>query len=141
VIWLAQKKDLEQIDVLCRQFSEASHFVKYKPDVFRRTWESLIDSGFGVLLVQDDFHGMLGAMAYPDPNSGETIATEMFWWVDPQHRGKGQELLSAYEQWASAVGATKAIMVHLSDSMPERLKMLYKRKGYSEMETHYVKDL
>jgi GNAT superfamily N-acetyltransferase len=83
---------------------------------------------------------MLGAIKYPDLQNGKMAATECFWYVHPDSRGRGTSLLKAYEQWADEQGCKKKIMVHLMDSMSDRLKNLYERKGYRAMEVHYVKE-
>ena len=137
----AKIDDIGKLSFLASEFMGETKFLKVDDDVFFKTWENLINLGIGTIFIIDDFHGALGAVAYPDPNNGEMMATEMFWIVAKEHRGKGLLLLERYEQWAKEKGCTKAIMVHLKDSMPERLKALYGRSGYEEMETHYIKEL
>uniref|UniRef100_A0A6H1ZL20 Putative acetyltransferase n=1 Tax=viral metagenome TaxID=1070528 RepID=A0A6H1ZL20_9ZZZZ len=137
----AVKKDLKKLIGMATRFAGSSKFTRFNPEIFVQTWENLFDMGIGVIFIFDDFKGMLGAIKYPDPNSGEMTATEMFWWVDPEYRGKGNRLLTEYEKWANENDCSRAIMVHLSDIMPEKLKAFYNRKGYIEMETHFVKEI
>lgn len=137
----ATLEDLPHILHLGEQFAKASKFIRYDPQIALATWTTLLNSGMATIFILKDYQGMLGAMAYPDPNSGELTATEFFWWVDPVARGQGLQLLEAYEAWAEEKGCTRAIMVHLADSMPQRLQSLYRRRGYEEMETHFVKEL
>jgi GNAT superfamily N-acetyltransferase len=84
---------------------------------------------------------MLGALIFPDVNSSDLVATEMFWYSDKNARGCGLALFSAFERWAKENGAKHAIMVHLSNSMPEKLRRFYGKKGYCEVDTHYMKEI
>ena len=78
---------------------------------------------------------------FPDPNTGEMLATEFFWFVNPESRGSGLKLLKVFEKWAKEKGCKKVIMVHLSDSMPEKIRNIYLRFGYKVAETHYIKEV
>ncbi len=69
------------------------------------------------------------------------IAVETFWFVAPEHRGIGIRLFNAFEKWAKDNQCSKTAMIHLTDSMPERLEQLYLKRGYRLIEKHYVKDL
>lgn len=131
--------EIEKILPLCDEFSNSSGFVAYKKDVFVNSWTQFILSGLGVIFILPEYKGMLGALKFNDPNTGELIATELFWFVDASARGRGIKLLNAFEKWAKKEGCKKTIMVHLSDSIPEEVKKIYIRKGYIELETHYMK--
>ena len=141
MIWEATVDDLEGFERIQSEFMGATKFLKVDNDVFKRTWKTFIDGGLGTIFVLDDFHGALGAIAYPDPNNGEMLATEMFWLVLKEHRGKGLRLLQRFESWAKEKECSRVIMVHMTDSMPDRLKQVYEHRGYEEMETHYIKEL
>jgi GNAT superfamily N-acetyltransferase len=141
MIWEATTEDVTKFSKLSQDFMSATKFVKVDDEVFAQTWTNVLTSGIGKIFILDDFHGALGALAYQDPNDGELVATEMFWIVSPEHRGKGMELLKAFEHWAKSIGCKRTIMVHLKDSMPDKLKTIYKRNKYVEMETHYIKEL
>jgi GNAT superfamily N-acetyltransferase len=62
-------------------------------------------------------------------------------------RGRGLELLAAFESWARENNCNRIIMVHLLDSGPEKKNMsrilsrLYARLGFTAVETHYVKEI
>jgi GNAT superfamily N-acetyltransferase len=126
-------------------FDAASPPGTFRPAVFLATWDQLFAAGIGVIFglrnEERKLQGIFGAMKYPDPNTGEMVANEMFWWVQPEARGQGRSLLEAYEAWAGEQGARYLTMVHLSNSMPERLRKLYERRGYRESETHYIKEI
>ena len=100
----------------------------------------LIESESGAVLVDevnDAVVGMIGMFSTPHLLTGEIVAGELFWWVDPLHRGRGLRLLKQAEQWAHAKGATRIQMVAPND----RVGQLYARMGYLRMETSYQKDI
>lgn len=117
---------------------------RFVPEVFMRTWESLFSIGVGRIIGYFEFDQIRGALAYvlmPDPNDGVPTATEMFWFVDPLCRGAGLRLLSAFEEEAKAAGAERLVMVHLTSINAPELRHLYERRGYREVETHYLKEI
>lgn len=81
--------------------------------------------------------GMIGMMVYPHPMSGDAMASEVCWWVEPQHRGVGMRLLKAAETWARAAGATTLQMVAPN---PE-VERFYQRVGFAQVETVYQRSL
>lgn len=114
------------------------------PDVFVKKWESLISIGMGFILGlfrEEKLVGVFGAVVAENLNDASVEANECFWFVDPEHRGRGLELLSAYETAALARGAKRCSMVHLLSLQPERLRDLYMRRGYTPVETSYFKEL
>ena len=117
---------------------------KFIPDVFVKTWAGLLASGAGAifcLMAGGVCNGAIGGVLYNDPNDGELVATDFFWFVKPEHRGgHGLRLLGLFEGWASASGAKRILMVHLATLQPEVLGKLYERRGYRKTETIYVKE-
>jgi GNAT superfamily N-acetyltransferase len=113
---------------------------------FSAFWSHMLTTRLGCLIVQTgdedlDVQGAIGGLLYPDPYSGEMIATEMFWFVRSAHRGEGMKLYREFERWAIAQGAQRIRMVHLADSMPDRLSVLYRRLGYRLAETVWEKEI
>ncbi len=105
--------------------------------------EWLIDTPTAALFVaaQDegaqDITGMIGLALYPHPIAGDVFASELFWWVEPAHRGQGVRLLVRAEQWAKEHGA-----VWMQMSAPTlEVGELYMRRGYVPMETAYQRSL
>jgi GNAT superfamily N-acetyltransferase len=136
---------LEELFPLAEFFwKEGSLPGKFDPAVWLGTWHRFVDSGIGVVLgLEKDNRiiGALGAIKYPDPNDGAIIATELFWFVHPNHRGGGVLLLDRFEQWAAKSGCQRATMVHLENSMPKVLGRFYRLRGYRPIETHYLKEI
>jgi GNAT superfamily N-acetyltransferase len=116
----------------------------FVPDIFVTKWTSLIEQGIGFMLglFRDGvLMGAFGAVVAEDLNDGKPVANECFWFVKPEARGRGLELLSSYEQEAINRGAVRCSMIHLLSLQPERLAYLYERRGYQPVETSYFKEL
>lgn len=142
----ATKNDLAIVADMGREFySEGRIPGTIVPDVFIANWQKYIEAGFGrIFLAEEEGEvvGFLGGLLYPDPNDGDLVGSEMFWFVQSEHRGScGMRLLSAFEKWAISTGAKRLVMGHLSTLAPEKLKKLYERLGYVPLETHYVKEI
>ena len=137
--------ELGKLNGVAERFFESSEFLdNFDIEIFKNSWTALLDSGVGVIfaLIRDEeIHGVIGGVKYPDLNSGVLCATEFFWFVDKAHRGRGLTLLKRFEMWAGEHGCKKIFMVHMADLMPDAVKKIYARKGYKKMETHYVKEV
>ena len=100
----------------------------------------LVDDEAGLLLVVDRngaVVGMIGAMAFPHHISGQPTVGELFFWVEPEHRGCGVRLLKRAEQWARDRGATSMQMIAPTPDV----ERLYQRLGYTALEVTYEKPL
>jgi GNAT superfamily N-acetyltransferase len=117
---------------------------RFVPEVFTQTWRQLLGSGIGTLIgleIDGRIEGALGGVKSPDPNDGDLVAVEMFWFVDANHRGHGLKLLDAFEEWAHQQGCKRVGMIHLLQLMPDKLEVLYRRRKYQPVEVHYLKEL
>lgn len=84
--------------------------------------------------------GVLLATAQDHPFAPIKYASETVWWISPDHRGTAAtDMLAAYEGWAAEQGCAFAGMAALA-SFP-RAGTIYRRRGYREAETHYLKRL
>lgn len=81
--------------------------------------------------------GMIGLLAYAHPMSGERIATEMAWWVEPEHRGIGMRLLRRAETWATEQHARVFQMIAPTVDVAR----FYERVGFDKVETTYQRRL
>lgn len=79
--------------------------------------------------------GMLVLVAVEHPMSGELVASELAWWVNPTARGgrAAFRLLAEAEQWAKARGAVAMQMV----APNARVEALYEAVGYVPVERAY----
>lgn len=143
----AEVNDLPKIDGCAQEFYSASRLLSRLPFVLERfvsSWTSFIESGVGAVFIAEEDGEVTGAIAgviYPDLYSGVLVATEFFWIVREEKRGPGVRLYEAFERWAREQGCAQVRMVHLLDSMPDKLERFYKHFGYEPTETHYVKEL
>lgn len=140
--------ETEDAQALCRMghafYKEAGLPGSFSEEHFINFWQQALNEERGVLLIADAGGGAVGTIAallYADPNNGELVAQEMFWWVDPEHRdAESGNLMDAYEGWARSVGA-KRIVVSAIHGMRERcLERYYEKRGYRPVETNFVKD-
>ena len=105
-----------------------------------QTVELLLTSPIGRIYVAErngDVVGMIGGLLFRHPISGEATVSELFWWVEPEHRGCGIRLLKRAEEWAVEVGAVRMHMV----APTAEVGQMYLRLGYSPLETTYQKAL
>lgn len=128
------------------EFYASSRFLtKFDIDKFVTFWKNAIESGVGIVLValeDDEIIGAIAGMKYEEPYTGEVSVQEFFWFVRPGHRGMaGVRLYKAFEDWAREKKATVLRMVHLLDSMPEKLERFYGHQGFVAVEKLYSKDL
>lgn len=140
-----KREELPQIPAIgVAFFKEASLPGEMRHDVFVRNWEIYFDLNIGVMLGLFDggkCTGVLGGLILPDPNDGELVASELFWYVLKEHRIGGIRLLKAFEEHAKVRGAKRITMVHLLQENAEKLGRYYQKNGYSPIECHYIKQL
>ena len=107
------------------------------------TWREFIDAGTGVIYLAEDDNGFIvggiGGICYPCLLTNRKTAVELFWYTDDEHRGEGVKLYNLFEQWARDEGCERMAMIYLPDSMPAKLDIFYRRKGYFLRECHYEK--
>lgn len=139
------KDDIDAIAYMAYPFTTESKFVKVIPERLKESYWEMMANGLATMFMLEDetgkLIGALGAIKYPDLHSGELTSVETFWYVEKENRGHGLLLLDAYEAWAKRQGCVKCAMIHMVDSMPDKLAVLYKRRGYELIEKHYVKEL
>jgi GNAT superfamily N-acetyltransferase len=109
-----------------------------------RTFIQLIENPDGALIVCDRGNGLcgaVGALLHPHyMNANHITGQELFWWVDPEHRhGVGPLLFDALEDWVKASGANTFSMITLDALEPEKVAMLYRRRGYRPVERSYIR--
>lgn len=107
-----------------------------------RTFLQLMGGESSTILVKDDagIVGAVGALLHPHYfNNAHITGQELFWWVDPEHRGAGVELLDALEDWARSMGARTFGMIALEAIDGGRAGSIYKRRGYRPVEHSYLR--
>jgi len=116
------------------------------PDHFIQTCKNLMGNGSGLIIAAEldgEIIGAIGAIMCHSPNDGALMAHETFWFVTKKHRqgSAGKKLLDTLEEFAKERGATKVMMIRLTDEIGEKLDLVYKAHGYKPVEVHYIKDL
>ena len=136
--------DIEQLYPLGYEFAQESKgSFSFKEDVFKRNWKQFYNDGKGIILKahkDGEIVGMFGFIFYEDILNGDLCATETFWYMKKEHRGGGLRLLERFEEISKELGVKKVCMIHLSRLMPEKLKSIYTKRGYTEIETHFTKE-
>lgn len=85
--------------------------------------------------------GILLASAFEHDFGPVQIAQERAWWIDPAHRGPAaMRMLAFYENWAQHEQECQFAMMAGMGGDPA-VGALYRRRGYREAETHYLKAL
>lgn len=118
--------------------SAYARFVNANPGQVGRYVDFVLERGaFFVAEREGEIVGFIaGFLAQEHPVSGECIASECAWYVEPQHRHGtlGVRLLDAFEGWALSHGAERVEMIapYASD-----VGAFYQRRGYEPVETVY----
>jgi GNAT superfamily N-acetyltransferase len=100
----------------------------------------------GVLLVAEEGDELVGMVCLAKDratfNPAVTIASELVFWIEPEHRGgmAAVRLLKAAEDAARERGIEVNRMAVLSSSPPQAAA-LYERMGYALTESYYSKRL
>ncbi len=81
--------------------------------------------------------GMLAMHLYEHPFSGERVAAELVWWVEPEQRGIGVRLLRRAEQWAREHDAAVLEM----GAPSERVARFYEAVGFHATDRMYQRRL
>jgi GNAT superfamily N-acetyltransferase len=143
-IRIAGQSDLSKLAALAAEFYASSRFLgRFEIERFVAFWGPQLERSGIILLAEEEGQivGALGALAYPEPYSGDLVAAEFFWFCSEAYRGRGVALYREFEAWAHAVGCRRIRMAHLLDLMPDKLERVYKHWGFESVETQYVKEL
>lgn len=134
------------LDIARLFFIEGKLPGNFNAEIFLKNWDYFYQEERGQIygiFKESELCGGIGGIVFPDPNTGDIIATEMFWYVKPEYR-KGiapLKLLQYYEAWAIEKGAKRIMMVCLTLLQNNRLTKLYDRYGYKKIETHFIKEV
>lgn len=135
--------DVPQIVAMALEFLSTEYEGRIEPDAaaIGHFAEWLIASPEHLALVLEDrggaIQGMFGALLHVHPMSGDTIATEVAWWVNPEERRGGLRLLKAAETWARERGACRMQMIAPSP----KVEQFYQRVGFQKLETVYQRSV
>ncbi len=139
----ATHRDIPRLVELGVRFMRESGYAKHlaiNEDAQANLAADLIEAPHGLVLVDEqdgDITGMIGVIATLHPHSGDSVMSELFWYVLPRARGGGVRLLLAAEDWARANGISKSLVVSPKQSVSD----LYRRLGYTRLEEQFIKAL
>lgn len=142
IIRKAKHDDIFDLLVLARGFSkEAPAMHKWDKDKTEHVLKTCIDSDITTILVMElegEVVGGIVGVIQPLFMSQTIVASELAWFVDPAHRGKGAiKLVKAFEGWAKENGADYVTMADIRGIAD--LSKLYERMGYELTEAAYSK--
>lgn len=139
MIRVAIEADLPRLVEMGQRFRSESTYSKFLADNPERMMQLgrqlLAADGLLVLEKAGQIIGMIGYIIHSHFISGEIVAGEVFWYVEPEVRGDGLKLVDEAKRRARVAGAKFLDMVAPS----ERVARLYKHLGYEWMEsTHRI---
>lgn len=104
--------------------------------------ESGILGAFG-MFDGDKLVGLLLGIIGPQFLVEANLAQELMWWVEPEYRKSLNpiRLLTLFEEWAKTNGAQAIVMARFTEADDNRLDKFYKKRGFREIETHYLKKI
>lgn len=138
--------DIPALLEMGRQFMEFNAYRAHAPlceHSLAATLHSLIvEHELLVLDVDGVAQGCAGAMIAPVYWNRDVLqALELFWWVNPAHRGNGtgKALREELQATVRARGVTIWNMVALEDSMRDQVCAMYERAGMVPVERIYAR--
>lgn len=141
MIRTATESDIPRLVEMGRRFRRETTYERFLADNPGRMAElgKQLLAVNGLILSERDAEptGMLGSIIHSHFISGERVAGEVFWWVEPEHRGEGLRLLQEAENRGRKAGAKYMHMI----APNERVSRLYERLGYEWVEATYQKTL
>lgn len=139
----AVKSDIEPVLVLLKEFQEES-LDEYGLFCDEQVARKMMLEYEGNTLIMESENAIIGVIAgfvASYPLNEEKVFQEAIWYVRKGYRTHGVKLLRALESWCWRRGIKKVVMVHMANSMPEKLKRFYESLGYRPLETHYIKEI
>jgi len=148
------KEDIAGVSSLIRQFKEEAlnkTMVSFDDMTLLKMINEAIEKGNPSIIVARDENRVVGMIAYVVIQSfydeNQIMALELMWYVSKDRRDNkvGHRLIEEAEKDCRAKGAESLIMVagHYSENIRQdrALDVLYRRKGYKKLESHYIKNL
>jgi RimJ/RimL family protein N-acetyltransferase len=108
---LARADEVERLVEMGERFHRESvykeHVTHNHEQMIALATKLVADGNILVMEFNGALVGMIGLVFFPHYLSGERVAVEVFWWLEPEHRGEGRKLLKAAEDFARERGAMK----------------------------------
>ncbi len=142
MIRLATLDDIPALVAMGQQFADTPEYASIltlDPQVTAAMASMLVQSPDALVLVDapegGEPVGMLAFLLTPHLMSGELLALEVVWWVNPEARSEGVRMLRAAEAWAKERGAHAVQLIAPS----ARVERFYQVMGYRRVEVAYQK--
>jgi GNAT superfamily N-acetyltransferase len=142
---LAEPADVDRVVAMGLRFAnESSYAALYGPadaEKVATLTATLAQSAAACVFVAEVDGAVVGLMAghlYEHPMFADVrMASEVIWWVEPEHRAgrTAVRLLAAFEQWAADHGATHVHMIAWTD----RVGAFYQKRHYVPSESAFVR--
>lgn len=105
---------------------------------------AMLVSGTGAIWIAEEASrpvGIIGGLITPHFFTGDPVAIETFWYVDPDHRTGtiGPRLKKQYEDWALNLEVQEIHMSRIHGIQDEKMHDYYVKTGYPPYETVYRK--
>jgi len=130
---------------LAKRFHDQAGFdSEFSETRFATTLMNALDAGilgaFG-MFDGDKLVGLLLGIIGPQFLVEANLAQELMWWVDPEYRKSlnSVRLVMLFEEWSKMNGASAIVMARFTEADDNRLDNFYRRRGFREIETHYLK--
>jgi len=143
----AQSNDTEQIVSIVMEFYEEGlkeTGLSFDKETIAKTVEIILKDHIFLVADLGRIVGVIaGLVNHSIFDEKQIIAEEKIWYVKKEFRGSGvaKILFESFESKAKSLGASKIIMAHMSNIMPEKVKGIYKSTGYKDIESHYIKSV
>lgn len=142
MIRTATLDDVQQIVAMGQRFRRNIYadLMRENPTQMAALGTRLIEGANSCVFVDDRdgaLVGMLGMFLFDHPFSGDRIAGEVFWWMEPEHRGAGLRLFVRAQRWAKERGAQFFQLVAPSPQVAQ----MYRRLNFTEVETAFQRAL
>jgi RimJ/RimL family protein N-acetyltransferase len=147
---LANNNDIRDLNRFARKFFEHSpyareHFDRDKVEAVIRSLVNADRTSSTVIVCESEGRviGVIAGTATTILFNNDKVASEIMWWVEPEHRRSraGMDLLMAFEAWADYAGCEKVQMIALDNDYSRALDTLYRRKNYVRTEQAYFKGI
>lgn len=138
--------DLDTVTDMSRQFWKLTAYTEpFDAAHARAMAEAALEHGLlAVLEVEGQVRGFCAALKFPLLANAATLqATEIAWWVDPDARQgrNGIALMKHMEDLCRDQGVKYLNMVVMESCNPEVGAAIYEARGYSKLETTYMRVL
>lgn len=142
---VAEEKDIPAIVEMACQVHQESIFNAIAPfiaDDAAEIFTKMLGQPNHSLLVEGDPAFAVFAVRFQRmiANHQCWLAMELFWFVEPGHRGKGIKFVKDVEAWVREQGA-HALDLSVATGLDPRVMKLYDRMGYVPSEIHFTKVL